>query len=142
MSADRLTTQNIPTRYSSEDAAVLLAVQTLLEFVSRRDLGKVKPVIYSQGATARLRPNGMQWGGIEELCEQIATRPTTMEAEEYMYNPEVRIAGNLEMVWTPCRIYVDGKLASEATNCVALHREDGEWKISTIADTATKSFTQ
>ncbi len=117
---------------------MLLAVQTLLDFVSHRDFSRVKPVIYSQGAAARLRPDGMHWGSIEGVCEQIVGLPTAME--EQMYNPEVRIAGDLAMVWTPCRIYVDGKLASEATNCIALHKEDGMWKISSIADAATKSL--
>ena len=130
--------QNIPSRYSLEDAAVLLTIQTILDFVSHRDFSKVKPIIYSQGATARLRPNGMLWGSIEELCEQIAVLPSTME--EHMYNPEVRIAGNLAMVWTPCRIYVNGVLASEATNCITLHKEDEAWKISSIVDTATDSL--
>jgi hypothetical protein len=136
MSAEKLTTQNIPTCYSSEDSAVLLTVQILLDFVSHRDFSKVKPIIYPQGGTARLRPDGMQWGSIEEVCKKIVGQPGTME--EYMYDPEVRIAGDLAMVWTACRIYVNGQLASEATNCVTLHKEDEAWKISSIVDTATK----
>ena len=135
MSADRLTTQNIPTRYSSDDAAVLLTVQTLLDFVAHRDISKIKPIIYSQGGTARLRPDGMHWASIQELCEQVVALPP--DVEEYMHDPEVRIAGDLAMVWTPCRIYIDGKLASEAVNCMTLHREDGTWKISSISDVAT-----
>ncbi|KAH8802454.1 hypothetical protein F5884DRAFT_802086 [Xylogone sp. PMI_703] len=140
MSPDFLTAETIPTRYSSEDAAVLLTVQILLDFVAHHNFDKVKPVIYSQGGTARLRQNGMQWGSIEDVCKQILTLPTNME--EYMYDPEVRIAGNLAMVWTRCHIYIDGKLASEATNCISLHKENEVWKISSISDTASKNLTQ
>ena len=56
-----------------------------------------------------------------------------------MFDLEVRIDGNLAMVWTPCRICLDGKVFSKAGNCITLHKEDGTWKIITIADTATKT---
>jgi hypothetical protein len=135
MSTDRLTAQNIPVRYSSEDAAVLLTVQTLLDFVSHRDFNQIQSVIYWPGSTARLRPSGMVWGTIEEVLKSIADLPAAME--EYMCDAEVRIAGDMASVWAPCRITVDGKIVSEATNSIALHKEGGNWKISSISDTAT-----
>lgn len=138
MSTNRLTAVNIPLRYSPEDAAVLLTVQALMDFVSHRDFDKIKPIIHWPGSTARFRPEGMQWGTIEEVLNEIHGLPHSLE--EYMSDAEVRIGGDMASVWAPCGIAIDGKLVSEATNCIVLHKEDGNWKISSISDIATKEL--
>lgn len=139
MPGRRLTAENIPKLYTEEEAAILLTIQKIFDFLPDRDYKKVKPTYYPQAATARLRPEGMLFAPLSDLLDQLKLTP--MKIEEYMYDPMVKVAnGNLAMVWTPCKILVDGKLASEAVNCIVLHKEDGVWRMSSIADTATATI--
>ena len=139
MSGQRLTAKNIPELYTGEEAAVLLTLQKIFDFISDRDYEKVKAIYYPQAGTARLRPEGMLFAPLSDLLKQLGSAP--MNLEEYMYDPMVKIAnGNLAMVWTPCNILVDGKLASQAVNGITLHKEDGAWRLSSIADSATATI--
>lgn len=132
----RLTRENIPKRFSEPQSTVLLVVQSLLDVLDHRDYSKIESIIVPAGGTARLRPNGLQLMSLGDLSKQLVGAPQGIE--EYMYGqPRVMITDSeeLAMIWTRCRILINGVLLSEAVNAISLHKEKGgQWKISSVSD--------
>ena len=51
-------------------------------------------------------------------------------------NPEVKLVGNLAIVWTRNEVTLDGEVVIEGMHALSLHEIDGKWKISSIFDAA------
>lgn len=64
--------------------------------------------------------------GTEKLLEQI-------------HNPEIRIDDNVAVIWAPYTFFIDDKVHHCGSNVVTLVRIDGNWRISSVADTARTS---
>jgi len=131
--SEKLTASNIPQKYSGDEAAVLLVLQQLLDFVTHRDATKIAHTYLPDGGTARWRPTGMVCGPIGELV--TGTSKISAKAEEYMWDPEFRFWGNMCMVWVSCRVSIEGMEPYYAKNNVSFHKVEGVWKITGIMDT-------
>lgn len=57
------------------------------------------------------------------------------ELKEDMYKPEVRIFGDLAMVWGRYVFFIDGKISHCGVNSFHLVRSGTEWKIANAAST-------
>jgi hypothetical protein len=59
-----------------------------------------------------------------------------VDLEERIWDPDVRISenGNLAMVWAPFQAKVNGLLDHVGVNLFVMHKIDGRWKISSVAD--------
>jgi len=51
-------------------------------------------------------------------------------------NSSRQIYNDLAMVWSKNEVMVDGKLVAVGCNGITLHKIDGEWKVTSISDTA------
>ncbi len=83
-----------------------------------------------------MRGAQLQISTIEDLCHSICQIPG--DKEERFIEPEVKVSpnGNLAMIWAKNEIKLDGQVVSEGVNAISLHKVDGQWKITSISDTA------
>ncbi|KAL1964184.1 hypothetical protein VTN77DRAFT_7272 [Rasamsonia byssochlamydoides] len=58
------------------------------------------------------------------------------DLEERIWDPDVRVSesGNLAMVWAPFQAKINGHLDHVGVNLFVMHKIDGRWKISGLAD--------
>lgn len=58
------------------------------------------------------------------------------DLEERIWDPDVRVSesGNLAMVWAPFQAKINGRLDHVGVNLFVMHKIDGRWKISGLAD--------
>lgn len=73
----------------------------------------------------------------EAWLQAIAGATGTMR-EEFAGRPEVRVAGNVAMVWGPYRFLWDGEVHHVGINAFSLLRVDGTWKISGVTYSAIR----
>lgn len=70
---------------------------------------------------------------MDKFLVGIATAPGSLD--ERLFNPEVRIDGNLATVWVKYEFWYDGKYSHCGIDSFQLARGDAGWKIISIADT-------
>jgi hypothetical protein len=70
---------------------------------------------------------------MDKFLVGIATAPGTLD--ERLFNPEVRIDGNLATVWVKYEFWYDGKYSHCGFDSFQLARGEAGWKIFSIADT-------
>ena len=70
---------------------------------------------------------------MDKFLVGIATAPGTLD--ERLFNPEVRIDGNLATVWVKYEFWYDGKYSHCGFDAFQLARGEAGWKIISIADT-------
>ena len=62
--------------------------------------------------------------------DYLRTLPAGKSAQrERMWNPEVRVRGDIASVWTPYDFWIDGKFSHCGIDTFNLVRSDGAWKI-------------
>ena len=119
---------------ASEEAAVLAAVQDLLDAIPSRDLKKFLAPTMPCGGAQTIHNGEFETQTIQSLCEKIIDMPSGLA--EYFIDPEVKIdrSGMLAMVWARNGVTLDGNVIIEGTNAMSLHKVGGSWKISSISD--------
>lgn len=91
----------------------------------------MESISFLDGGSARWRGE-MKFLSLIDLWSHVTEADG---AEEEIIDVEVRIADKLAMVWAPYEVTRYGKFSQSGTNVMALHKVDGEWKISGVADT-------
>jgi hypothetical protein len=119
---------------SSEEKAVLDTIDALLNSLPSKDVSKALEVCLPSGSTATMRGTELSVQPIQNLIEFIAAIPG--HVEEMFIDPEVRIYEDLAMVWSKSEVKLDGNVISVGMNVICLHKIEGRWKITSIADTA------
>ena len=72
---------------------------------------------------------------VAEFARIIAGIPADTEIEESIWDSEVRVDGNLAVVWTPYAFLINGAISHCGYDAVMLMRFATGWKIVVIADT-------
>jgi hypothetical protein len=132
--ATTTTTTNNNNENTSEEKAVLDAIDALLSCLPSKDVSKALEVCLPSGGTATMRGTELSVQPIQNLIEFITTIPGPVE--ERFIDPEVRIYEDLAMVWSKNEVKLDGNVISVGMNVISLHKIEGRWKITSIADTA------
>lgn len=71
----------------------------------------------------------------EDFAARVA-KPGTTKIEERIHDPLIKIDNDLAVVWAPFDFYVDGKVNHCGTDLFNMVRQNGEWRIASIADTS------
>jgi hypothetical protein len=72
-----------------------------------------------------------------DFAEIIATIPAGAADEQIVFK-DIKIDGSMAAVWTPFKLYFNGKFYSCGVNSFQLVRLNNEWKIQYILDTRRK----
>ena len=64
--------------------------------------------------------------------EQERNGPTDVDIVERGFDPDVRVAGNVGLVWFPYDLYVDGEWSHCGVDVFTLIRTDAGWRIASL----------
>ncbi len=73
-----------------------------------------------------------------DFAKIVASIPAGAADEQIVYK-DLKIDGPMAAVWTPFKLYFNGKFYSCGVNSFQLTRLNGEWKIQYILDTRRKN---
>jgi len=125
---------------SIETEAIIAAVKgflTALSSKSRVDFEKhcVRAGGMSLSPPA---PTVLRFCTIGSFVEHVAS--VTDEIDERIWDPEVKVyeAGNLAAVWAPFRAKINGTVDHVGVELFILHRLNGEWKVTGLADSCRR----
>ena len=114
---------------------VVAAVERLFQAMQARDTVAVRAAFHPGGTGTAV---AMQQGGrvVRSLSTDEFVRSVGAAQEplvERMWNPEVRIEGDLATLWAPYDFHIGERFSHCGTDAVQLIRTDAGWKITAIA---------
>ncbi|HEX8420996.1 MAG TPA: DUF4440 domain-containing protein [Sphingomonas sp.] len=120
----------------SEESAPLAVVDALFRGIAARDAAAIGATMRTD-ATATVateKPDGTRTVSSMSREKLLgAFKPGPERYEERFYDPAVEIDGDIAMVWGRYDFLLDGKLHHCGYDHVGLVRENGSWKIHSLA---------
>jgi hypothetical protein len=117
---------------TSEREAVLKTVQAFFDTMTARDVEGARKILVPQGRfhamdmrKPKVDPRGFS---NEEYFAQLQAMKET--PRERIWNPEVRVHGQIATVWAPYDFWRDGKFSHCGIDAFDLIKTDEGWKIS------------
>jgi hypothetical protein len=117
---------------TKEEEAVLAPVQALFDGMAKYDSAAMLAAVQPEGSVALLRKGKVVRMTLADFANHI--KPGKDRIEERIYDPLVRIDGDIAIVWASYDFLVNGKVKHCGTDAVNLVRVDGRWLVSGIAD--------
>jgi hypothetical protein len=120
------------------EAEVLAVIRTFFDGMRSKDTAALRSALH---ADARLMSTGRDQAGnlvvrsdaMDGFLRTVATVPRHFD--EKIWDPEVRVDGDLATVWTWYAFYLDGTFSHCGVDAFQLARAADGWKIIQIADT-------
>ena len=120
---------------TAQDQAVLAPIQAMFAGMSARDAAAIKKPTLPGGVMVLMRDGKPTQMTFEDFATRVG-KPGKEQIEEKIHDPLVRIDNDLAVVWAPFDFLVDGKVSHCGTDLFNLVRQDGEWRIASVADTS------
>ena len=120
------------------EAEVVAVIRTFFDGMRNKDTVALRSALH---ADARLMSAGRDQAGnpvvrsdaMDGFIRTVGT--ATRHFDEKIWDPEVRVDGNLATVWTWYAFYLDGTFSHCGVDAFQLARAADGWKIIQIADT-------
>lgn len=120
----------------ADRAAILATVQSLFDALGERDTELLTAILHpdilmhsvERSAEGERSSSTSTLDGMVARLEADGPRMT-----ERMWDPEVRISGDLATVWTPYDFYVGEDLSHCGADAFILMREGGDWQITSLS---------
>lgn len=120
----------------ADRAAILATVQSLFDALGERDTALLTAILHpdilmrsvERSAAGERSASTSTLEGMVARLEADGPRMT-----ERMWDPEVRISGDLATVWTPYDFYVGEDLSHCGADAFILMREGGDWQITSLS---------
>lgn len=116
----------------TDERAVLVPVQAFFDGMAKYDSAAIRATVQPEGSVALLRKGKVVRMTLGEFADHM--KPAKDRIEERIYDPLVRIDGDIAIVWAPYDFLVNGQVKHCGTDAVNLVRIDGRWLITGIAD--------
>ncbi len=120
----------------ADRAAILATVQSLFDALGERDTELLTAILHPDILmhSVELSAAGERSASTSTLEGMVAR----LEADgprmtERMWDPEVRISGDLATVWTPYDFYVGEDLSHCGADAFILMRDGGDWQITSLS---------
>src|SRR5882757_7599007 len=120
---------------TTDEQAVLAPIQAMFAGMSARDAAAIKKPTLSGGVMVLMRDGKPTQMTFEDFATRVG-KPGKQQIEEKIHDPLVRIDNDLAVVWAPFDFLIDGKVSHCGTDLFNLVRQDGEWRIASVADTS------
>lgn len=116
--------------------AILATAQALFDALGERDTELLTAILHPD-----ILMHSVEHAADGERSESTSTLEgmvARLEADgprmtERMWDPEVRISGDLAMVWTPYDFYVGENLSHCGADAFILMRDEGDWRITSLS---------
>ncbi len=120
----------------ADRAAILATVQSLFDALGERDTELLTSILHpdilmrsvERSAAGERSASTSTLEGMVDRLEADGSRMT-----ERMWDPEVRISGDLATVWTPYDFYVGEDLSHCGADAFILMRDAGDWQITSLS---------
>jgi hypothetical protein len=103
--------------------------------MSARDAAAIRKPTLPGGVMVLMRDGKPTQMTFEDFATRVG-KPGKGQIEEKIHDPLVRIDNDLAVVWAPFDFLIDGKVSHCGTDLFNLVRQDGEWRIASVADTS------
>jgi hypothetical protein len=121
---------------ATDRAQIMAPINATFAAIKARDGQRVLPFTTGKGGTTVANENAdgtvtvrsRTWA---EFAEGLKPGPEAYE--EKLFDPEIRVDGDIAMVWGRYTFMIDGKLHHCGVDHFGLVKEAGAWKIATIA---------
>lgn len=120
----------------ADRAAILTTVQLLFDALGERDTELLAAILHPDILmhSVELSAAGDRSASTSTLEGMVARLETDgPRMTERMWDPEVRISGDLATVWTPYDFYVGEDLSHCGADAFILMREGGDWQITSLS---------
>ena len=104
----------------------------LQALATKYDSAAIRATVQPEGSVALLRKGKVVRMTLGEFADHM--KPAKDRIEERIYDPLVRVDGDIAFVWAPYDFLVNGQVKHCGTDAVNLVRIDGRWLIAGIAD--------
>lgn len=123
---------------SATDQEVLAVINTMFEGFAKKDTTIIRSTLHDDvklvtAVTNREGKAIVHTETMDKFLIGIATAPGKLD--ERLFNPEVRVDGNLATVWVLYEFWYDDKYSHCGVDSFQLARTEQGWKIFSIADT-------
>lgn len=117
---------------------VVAAVRAFFDGMRSKDTAAVRALTHSSARLLGTGPDRQGQLRVEEVTmdrflQTVASAPGTLD--EKIWDPEVRVDGDLATVWTQYAFYYDATFSHCGVDAFQLARTPDGWKIVQIADT-------
>jgi hypothetical protein len=117
---------------NEDEQQVLAVVQRLLETVARQDRDGMRAILLAEGLATQSRDHVVTRTPLREFPDKMPVGPDRFA--ERFYDPLVRVDDDIAMVWARYDFFVNGEVHHWGTNILSFLKQDGEWRVSGIAD--------
>lgn len=114
----------------SEETRVVAVAQAMFDALARGDRAAMRSLVLPGAvATASIDGEVRQ----VTMAEFIDTLPAAGPVlEERMYDPLVRVDGDVAMLWAAYDFRIDGQLSHCGSDLFDLVRDNGQWKVASL----------
>lgn len=124
-------------RQIEDRTEVLATVRALFQALGDRDVVRLEAFFLPQALTTAVRQEtGSDYPRtrtLPEVLESIAA--VTVPMDERIWDPEVRVDGDVASLWAPYDFYVDGSFSHCGHDAVHLVRVDEGWRVLSMTYT-------
>jgi hypothetical protein len=124
--------------YAADSAAVRQVVSRLFDGMRTRDTAAMRTLFHESVAmrsvSYRQGKPVVEADGVEDWFKGVAGAPADKLLDERLGPAEIRVDGNLAMVWVYYEFYLSGKFSHCGVDSFQLGRTDAGWKIILLAD--------
>lgn len=123
----------LPPQPSSEEAAVLATVQSLLATFNAGDSAAMMRLVFPDGRVTATGTRASGSGLRQQSWTDFATRVTPQATfEETISDPAIEVDGDAAMVWAPYVVRIGGKVSNCGMDHFDVVRDGGAWKVMNI----------
>ncbi|MCL7977331.1 MAG: nuclear transport factor 2 family protein [marine benthic group bacterium] len=124
-------------RQIEDRTEVLATVRALFRALGERDVVRLEEHFLPQALTTAVRfEAGAEYPSVQSLPEVLESiAAVTVPMTERIWDPEVRVDGEVASLWAPYDFYVDGSFSHCGHDAVHLVRVDGRWRVLSMTYT-------
>ncbi len=124
-----------------DEVAVRRTAEAVLAAISSADSAALRALLFPGAPVVSVRVDGdstfTAWRTAEEVIRGIGG--TEAELLERMWDPEIRVSGDIATVWTPYDFYVDREFSHCGIDAFQVARTREGWKVVSLFYTVVRA---
>jgi hypothetical protein len=129
--------------YAADSAEIRQVVARLFDGMRTRDTAAMRTLFHEpvamRSVAVRQGQNVVEADGLEDWFKGISSAPAGLLLDERLGAPDIRVDGNLAMVWAYYEFYAGDKFSHCGVDSFQLGRTDAGWKIILLADSRRRA---
>jgi Domain of unknown function (DUF4440) len=107
-------------------------VEALIDGMAARDRAAMLATLVPEGSVTHARGDQVTHTPLRQLPDRVPGGTATLD--ELLHDIEVRLDGDIAMLWARYDCYLDSEPHHWGTNIVTLVKQHGHWRICAITD--------